>query len=183
MALREVLVYPDPRLRQHSLPVVDFEAAQPVIRDLLESMQASGHSVGIAAPQIGELLRIIVIDCSQHVKKSLGQLVLVNPVIVSREDHYSMREGCMSLPDYLGPVNRARRVRVSAQDALGNPFEIQAAKFEAVVLQHEIDHLDGVLFIDRVASPRTELIRRSQMMQERQRAQEHSQDPSPDPIP
>ncbi|MGE3725490.1 MAG: peptide deformylase [Candidatus Sericytochromatia bacterium] len=165
MAIREVLVYPDPRLRQNALAVADFSAAQQVIQDLCDTMSASGHSVGIAAPQIGALLRIIVIDCSKHVKKSQGQLVLVNPVILAREDHYSMREGCMSLPDYLGPVSRARRIRVQAQDPTGMTFEIQAAKFEAVVIQHEIDHLDGILFIDRVASPRTELMRRSQMMQ------------------
>jgi peptide deformylase len=165
MAIREVLVYPHPLLRQVALAVEDFSAAQPVIQDLCDTMNASGHSVGIAAPQLGSLLRIIVIDCSKHVKKSQGPLVLVNPVILEREEHYSMREGCMSLPDYLGPVSRARRIRVRAQDPTGMAFEIQAAKFEAVVIQHEIDHLDGILFIDRVASPRTELMRRSQMLQ------------------
>lgn len=171
MAIREVLVYPHPLLRQVALAVEDFSAAQPVIQDLCETMNASGHSVGIAAPQMGSLLRIIVIDCSKHVKKSQGPLVLVNPVILAREEHYSMREGCMSLPDYLGPVSRSRRIRVRAQDANGMAFEIQAAKFESVVIQHEIDHLNGILFIDRVASPRTELMRRSQMLQ-RQPSQE-----------
>lgn len=165
MAIRPVLVYPDPLLRQISQPVQDFAQARAVIADLCDTMNASGHSVGIAAPQIGALWRIIVIDCAKHVKKSLGQLVLVNPVIVAREEVYSMREGCMSLPDYLGPVSRSRRIRVQAQDAQGTPFEVQASKFEAVVIQHEIDHLDGILFIDRVNSPRTELMRRSQLMQ------------------
>jgi peptide deformylase len=165
MPLREVLVYPDPRLRQKSLPVTDLQAAQRVCQDLLDTMTASGHSVGIAAPQIGEMLRIIVIDCSQHVKKSLGLQVLINPEIIAQEESYSMREGCMSLPDYLGPVPRARRIRVKACNAQGQICEFQAAKFEAVVIQHEIDHLDGILFIDRVVSPRTQLMQRSQLMQ------------------
>lgn len=165
MPIRDVLTYPDPRLRLVSAPVEDIAAAQGVIQDLCDTMDASGHSVGIAAPQIGELLRIIVIDCSKHVKKSQGQLVLVNPEVVATEGTYSMREGCMSLPDYLGPVTRPRRIQVKALDRHGHPLELQVAKFEAIVIQHEIDHLNGVLFIDRVASPRTELMRRSALMQ------------------
>jgi len=170
MAVRQVLTYPDRRLRQRCAPVTDLAAAMQLIQDLLDTMEASSHSVGIAAPQIGELLRVIVIDCSAHVKKSLGRLVLVNPVIVTQEDNYSMREGCMSLPDYLGPVNRSRRITVQGLDATGQALELKAQKFEAVVIQHEIDHLDGVLFIDRVASPRTQLLRRSELLQQRRNA-------------
>ncbi|PIQ28288.1 peptide deformylase [bacterium (Candidatus Blackallbacteria) CG17_big_fil_post_rev_8_21_14_2_50_48_46] len=165
MAIREVLTAPDPRLRQQCKAVQNISEVQELIQDLLDTMHASGHSVGIAAPQIGVLERVIVIDCTKHVKKSLGPLVLVNPVILQREDSYAMREGCMSLPDFLGPVTRARRIKVSALNREGQTIEIQAAKFEAVVIQHEIDHLDGILFIDRVSSPRTELIRRSEQMQ------------------
>lgn len=165
MAVREVLTYPDRRLRQVCALVEDLTAVQEVVQDLCDTLQAAGHSVGIAAPQIGVLLRVIVIDCSAHVKKSLGQLVLINPVIVAREETYSLREGCMSLPDYLGSVKRARRITVQALNAQGQPLELKAQKFEAVVIQHEIDHLDGVLFIDRVSSPRTELLRRSERLQ------------------
>lgn len=171
--MRQVLKYPDSRLRQVSLPVSDLEAAQPVIDELLEIMQASGHSVGIAAPQIGELLRIVVMDCSAHVKKSLGCLVLVNPVVVAHEGIYTMREGCMSVPDYLGSVTRPRRVTVQALDRAGQKLEIQAKKFEAMVIQHEIDHLDGILFVDRVSS-KTALLRRSELA--RQKAEQKAAD-------
>lgn len=167
MAVREVLRYPDRRLRQRCTPVEDLAAAQDVIQDLCDTLQASGHGVGIAAPQIGELLRIIVIDCQAHAKKSLGLQVLINPVITASEAHYSLREGCMSLPDYLGPVDRARRITLEALSPTGEKLTLQAQKFEAVVIQHEIDHLDGVLFIDRVSSPRTQLLRRSELLKQR----------------
>jgi len=166
MAIHEVLKYPDKRLRQKSEPVLDFKSAQVVIDDLLEIMQASGHSVGIAAPQIGVLLRIVVIDCSAHVKKSLGPLILVNPMILESEGIYTMREGCMSLPDYLGSVTRPRRVLVRAQDRQGEFFDVEAKKFESIVIQHEIDHLDGILFIDRVVS-KAGLMRRSEMLRQK----------------
>lgn len=168
MAIRKVLTYPDKRLRQKSEPVTDFQAAQLIIDDLLEIMTESGHSVGIAAPQVGVLLRIVVVDCSAHVKKSLGRLVLVNPVVLNTEGTYTMREGCMSLPDYLGSVTRPRRVTVRAQDREGEFFEIEAKKFESIVIQHEIDHLDGILFIDRVVS-KTGLMRRSELLQQKKR--------------
>lgn len=163
MAVREVLRYPDARLRQKALTVDDWAQAQRIAADLIDTMEASGHSVGIAAPQIGELQRVVIVDCSDKVKKSLGRLVLVNPVIVAREGQYSMREGCMSLPDYLGQVTRARRITVQARDSRGAEIEIQAKKFEAVVIQHEMDHLDGILFIDRISSLKTDLLRRSDL--------------------
>lgn len=165
MAVCNVLRYPDKRLRLKSEPVTDFVSVQTVIDDLLDTMAASGHSVGIAAPQIGALWRIVVVDCSVHVKKSLGLLVLVNPIVVESEGSYSMREGCMSLPDYLGQVMRPRRVRIRAQGRDGHFFEVEAKKFESIVLQHEIDHLDGILFIDRVVS-KAGLLRRSEMLQQ-----------------
>jgi len=168
MTIREVLKYPDKRLRQKSELVTDFNTAQLVIDDLLETMNASGHSVGIAAPQIGMLLRIVVIDCSIHVKKSLGQLVLVNPIILETEGSYSMREGCMSLPDYLGQVTRPRRIRVQSQDRYGERFEFEAKKFESIVIQHEIDHLEGILFIDKVLS-KTGLLRRSEILRSKKK--------------
>ncbi len=160
MAIRPVLEYPHPCLRQLSLPVQDLAAAQPVVDDLLDTMIAAGHSVGIAAPQIGVNLRIVVMDCSDKVKNSLGQLVLINPELIALEGEYSMREGCMSLPDYLGTVSRPRRVTVRALTRDGETVEILAKKFEAMVIQHEIDHLDGILFIDRVSSLKTDLLRR-----------------------
>ncbi|HEY9839499.1 MAG: peptide deformylase [Candidatus Sericytochromatia bacterium] len=166
MSVREVLTYPDPRLRQVCRPVEDVAdpAIQAIIQDLIDTGTASGHSVGIAAPQIGELWRIVYIDCSAHVPKGFGPQLLINPEIIAREDSYSMREGCMSLPEYVGPVPRARRVTVKALDRQGREIELKAAKFEAVVVQHELDHLDGVLFIDRMVSPKTDLMRRIDLL-------------------
>lgn len=166
MALRSVLTYPDPRLRQLSLPVENCEAPdiQQLIEDLVKTGEASGHSVGIAAPQIGALWRIIYINCSAHVPKGLGPQVLINPRIIAQEDSYRMREGCMSLPEYVGPVPRARRIVVQALTPQGQQVELKAAKFEAVVIQHEIDHLDGVLFIDRMVSLKTDLLRRADLL-------------------
>ena len=166
MPQREVLTYPNPLLRQKSLAVEDFLAPeiQAVIQDLIDTSMASGHSVGIAAPQIGELWRIVYIDCSKHASKGMGPQLLINPLIIEREDTYQMREGCMSLPDYVGPVPRARRIMVQALNREGQAVEFKAAKFEAVVIQHELDHLDGVLFIDRMVSLKTDLLRRADLL-------------------
>lgn len=171
MAIREVLTYPHPLLRQVSQPVPDVAdaAIQDLIRDLIDTGSHAGHSVGIAAPQIGALWRIVYIDCSAHVPKGLGPQVLINPEILSREDSYAMREGCMSVPEYVGPVPRARRIVVRATTPAGEWVELKAAKFEAVVIQHEIDHLDGVLFIDRMLSPKTDLIRRIDLLKRNSR--------------
>jgi peptide deformylase len=166
MAIREVLVSPHPLLRQVCAAVDDPESeqVQRVIEDLRDTCEASGHSVGIAAPQLGSLLRIVYINCSHHVPKGLGPQVLINPVITSREDSYQMREGCMSLPEYVGPVPRSRRITLTALDAKGQSRELRAAKFEAVVIQHELDHLDGILFIDRMVSLKTDLLRRVELL-------------------
>lgn len=166
MAVRDVLVYPDTRLRQLSQPVTEVQdpVIQAVIQDLIDTGRASGHSVGIAAPQIGALWRIVYIDCSAHVPKGLGPQILINPEILTREDSYAMREGCMSLPEYVGPVPRARRITFRALNRAGEALEFKAAKFEAVVVQHELDHLDGVLFIDRMVSPKTDLMKRIDLL-------------------
>lgn len=128
MTVRALLTYPHPLLRQHSLTVIEptGNLCQQVIQDLCDTMDHSGHSVGIAAPQIGELQRIIVVDCSQKVKNSLGRLILINPEIIEQEDVYTMREGCMSLPEYVGQVTRHRRITVQALDQQGQMIRVQA---------------------------------------------------------
>lgn len=168
MTVREVLTSPHPLLREVCATVTDVSdpVVQQLIADLRDTCSASGHSVGIAAPQIGSLLRVVYIDCSCHAPKGLGPQVLVNPVISSREDSYQMREGCMSLPDYVGPVPRSRRITVTALDEHGQLRELKAAKFEAVVIQHELDHLDGILFIDRMVSLKTDLIKRVELLRQ-----------------
>lgn len=163
MAVRDILVYPDERLKEISASVTELtDEIKGVIQDLVDIMDDTSHSVGIAAPQIGELYRIIAIDASKNKKceNHHGKLVLINPEIVKWEGIMQFREGCMSVPDYTGNVNRARKVIVQYQDENFEDKVIEAEDFEAVLLQHEIDHLDGILFVDRIISKRTDLFRR-----------------------
>ena len=163
MTVQNIILYPDPLLK------VVCDRARPedqrvlsLIADLIDTMRAGRGSVGIAAPQIGMTLRVCVVDVSAHKlgKESHGLLVLVNPEILSRQGAGIMREGCMSVPDYTGDVERAQHVSIRFADMLGGVREIEANGFEAVAIQHEIDHLDGILFLDRVTSVKTGLFRR-----------------------
>jgi len=163
MAVREVLVYPDPRLKEIAADVEEADDyIKQVIEDLTDTMEASGHSTGIAATQIGESVRIVVADASKNKKcdNHHGRLVMINPEIMKWEGMLQFREGCMSVPDFTGNVNRARRILIRYQDENMESRVIEAEGFEAVLLQHETDHLDGTLFIDRVISKRTDLFRR-----------------------
>jgi peptide deformylase len=155
--VREVLLYPHPALKE-----VAREAHEPgeiarVARDLEDTMDAFGHCVGLAATQLGEMLRIVVVDVSGHRKaaSSNGRLLLVNPRIVAAEGAEVGREGCLSIPDLTANVRRATRIEVEAGDR-----RIVSEGFEARCLQHEIDHLDGLLFLDRVDSLTADVFRR-----------------------
>jgi peptide deformylase len=126
-------------------------------------MLASGHSVGVAAPQIGDLRRVAVVDVSRSKlgrDNHHGLLTMVNPEIISRSGQKVMREGCMSVPDYTGNVTRAAEIVVEFRDRDGSERVIRASGFEAVAIQHELDHLDGLLFLDRVSSLKTDVFRR-----------------------
>lgn len=134
-----------------------------LIDDLVDTMAAGPGSVGVAAPQIGVTLRVCVVDVSASrlgKENNHGLLTLINPEIVRREGEAVMREGCMSVPDYTGDVERATTVSVVFLDRNGKRREIEASGFEAVAIQHEMDHLDGLLFLDRIASLKTGLFRR-----------------------
>ena len=164
MAVREIRVYPDPVLKQICTPIAVFDqSVDNLIQDLIDTMLESGHSVGVAAPQIGEPRRVVVVDVS---KSKLGRdsnhglLVMVNPLILESEGRTTMREGCMSVPDYTGNVTRAETVLVQYLDRAGGEKVINANGFEAVAIQHEMDHLDGLLFLDRVSSLKTDVFRR-----------------------
>lgn len=163
MAVKEVLVYPNPTLKEISEDVTALtDEVKKTINDLLDTMEASNHSVGIAAPQIGKLFRIIAFDASKNKKcdNNHGKMIMINPEILKWEGIIQFREGCMSVPDYTGNVNRARKILVQYQDENLQQKALEAEEFEAVLIQHEMDHLDGVLFIDRVVSKRTDLFRR-----------------------
>ncbi|HSL91305.1 MAG TPA: peptide deformylase [Candidatus Limnocylindrales bacterium] len=147
--LRPILIYPDPFLTKKASPVsrVD-DTIRELIRDLFETMR-SASGVGLAATQIGAGKRVIVVDIS-HVEQEAAPLALVNPEIVESKGLEEGTEGCLSIPGVEGVVPRAESVLVKALDAQGRPVQISAGGLLARALQHEIDHLDGILFIDRI---------------------------------
>ncbi|MBN2645094.1 MAG: peptide deformylase [Desulfuromonadaceae bacterium] len=165
MAVREIRVYPDPCLKQ----VCDAaepgtEETRQLVEDLIDTMYEAGHSVGVAAPQIGVCKRVAVVDVSHSKlgqKHNHGLLVLINPEILERSGSKTMREGCMSVPDYTGNVERAREIVVQFTDRSGQDQVIRSKGFEAVAIQHELDHLDGFLFLDRVDN-KSEIFKRKQ---------------------
>jgi peptide deformylase len=164
VAVRDVLVHPDPLLKRvaRRLQPTERDLAERVAADLLDTMRAGPRTVGVAAPQIGELVRLVVVDCSTHPKATAhhGLLRLVNPAVVAAEGSEIGREGCLSIPEITANVRRATAVVVEATDPSGIEVRIEAEGFEARALQHEIDHLDGVLILDRVASLDTDVFRR-----------------------
>ena len=131
--------------------------------DLLDTMRSFPGCVGIAAPQIGELVRLVAVDVSEHPKAPAsvhGELVLVDPVVTGAAGAKVAREGCLSIPHLTANVRRATEIAVSARTPAGEAVEIEAEGFEARCLLHEIDHLDGLLFLDRVDSLATDVFRR-----------------------
>ena len=164
MAVCEILIYPDQRLKTSCSSVDTMTAdVDTLIQNLVDTMLASGHSVGVAAPQIGALLRVAVVDVSRSKlgrDNHHGLLTMVNAEIISRSGQKVMREGCMSVPDYTGNVTRSEEIVVEFLDRDGSDRVIRASGFEAVAIQHELDHLDGLLFLDRVSSLKTDVFRR-----------------------
>ncbi|PLY17222.1 MAG: peptide deformylase [Sedimenticola sp.] len=163
MAVLEILTIPDERLKRVSQPVEVFDDELRAFIDDLEETRLDGPAaVGIAAPQVGREQRILIMDVSNTRKPvpNHGYLVLINPEITHWDGYEMGREGCLSVPDYTGNVIRATHIKVKAQDPHGQPLEYEMEGYEARALQHEMDHLDGMLFIDRVVSRRTDLFRR-----------------------
>lgn len=164
MPSQNILTFPHPLLkkRSHRVEVVDAPILG-LITDLIDTMKAGPGSVGVAAPQIGVSLCACVVDVSEnrHGKdNNHGLLVMLNPAILSSSGSSIMREGCMSVPDYTGDVERATLVTVEYMDQEGKIRTVEASGFEAVAIQHEMDHLDGILFLDRIISLKTGLFRR-----------------------
>jgi len=160
---RPIITLPDARLRKTSQPVTVFgKVLAGQFADMEASMRAGPGGVGVAAPQLGTNSRMVVIDCTAPRRpcRNHGLLYLVNPEIIECSGGDILgREGCLSVPDWVGMVPRARCVRLKYQDVEGLVHEIETSGFEARVVQHEVDHLDGILFIDRVVSTH-DLIRR-----------------------
>ena len=157
MALLDILHFPDPRLRKISRPVDNIDASLiQLLDDMLETMyQAPG--IGLAAPQVNVHKRVVTIDVSE---KKDSPLFLINPVIVASEGEEQMEEGCLSVPDQYAPVTRAESVEVEYLDRDGNPQKLASDGLLAVCIQHEIDHLDGKLFVDYLSPLKRTRIRK-----------------------
>ncbi len=165
MAKREILHFPDPRLRNLARPVeeVDEEIRQ-LVDDMFETMY-DAPGIGLAAIQINVAKRVIVVDVSEDKSEPL---CFINPEILQKEGEESMDEGCLSVPEIYETVTRAEKIRVRALDREGNSFEMDADGLLAVCIQHEIDHLDGKLFVDYLSNLKRQRIRKKLEKQSRQ---------------
>ncbi|AIW15588.1 peptide deformylase [Vibrio tubiashii] len=145
MAVLDILTAPDPRLKITAEKVTDIASIQSLIDDMLETLYATDNGIGLASTQVGRKEAVVIIDLSDNRDEPL---ILVNPEVVSGENKAFGQEGCLSVPDYYAEVERFTSVVVSALDREGNPITVESDEFLAIVMQHEIDHLSGNLFID-----------------------------------
>lgn len=171
MPERSVAVLPDAVLKRRAVPC---DPDPDLARDLLDTMRVSPGCVGLAAPQIGVSRRAFCVDVSGHRSqvppaRNHGEFVLFDPQLLLAEGSEVRREGCLSVPDFTADVRRALRVVVRGLDETGAERVLEADGFEARALQHELDHLDGLLILDRVASLRTDVFRRKTYQQRRDR--------------
>jgi peptide deformylase len=149
--------WPDPVLAKKGEPVTVFDAKlKKLVEEMFDSMYAA-QGIGLAAPQISISQRLTVIDCSFK-KNPEEKIVLINPEIIEREGKQVEEEGCLSLPEIPEKVSRAAKVKVRAQDVTGEWFEVEGTELLARAMQHEIDHLDGILFIDRLSRLKRDLV-------------------------
>lgn len=161
MAVRPILHYPDKRLREPGKPVTEFgDELGALIDDMAETMYAA-PGVGLAAPQIGVSLRLFIIDVATDDDEPSDLRVFCNPEILDRIGTTTFDEGCLSFPGAREEIERAERVRVRAQDRTGNTFELEAEGLLAIAIQHENDHLDGKLMIDKLGVLRKRMLHRS----------------------
>ena len=157
MAVLPIKIYPDPILRDPGAVVSDFNLDLRKFLDSMADTMYHAEGIGLAAPQVGVSRRVAVVDVSQE---SQERIDLVNPKIISKSGSVPSEEGCLSIPKYRETVKRSEKIVVQAQDGAGKEFELQAEGLLAICLQHEIDHLDGVLFIDHLSRLKRELFKR-----------------------
>jgi peptide deformylase len=178
MAIREILVYPDPRLRQVAQPVACVDQdIQQIVDDMAETMYAA-PGVGLAANQIGVLKRVFVIDIAGDDDPS-DLRVFINPELLEMSGTQTWTEGCLSFPGASEEIKRAERVRVRALDREGHPFELEAEGLMAVAIQHENEHLDGVLMIDKLNAIKKRLLSSKLAKRSKKSASQSSRHPSP----
>ncbi|MCO6412879.1 MAG: peptide deformylase [Thiogranum sp.] len=172
MTMLQILHFPDPRLRTPATPVgVVDEQIRDLVDNMFETMYAA-PGIGLAATQVNVHKRVIVIDVSEHQDQPM---VFINPEILAKDGTEEMDEGCLSVPGVYERVQRAERVKVRAQDRDGKPFELDADGLLAVCIQHEIDHLDGKLFVDYLSQLKRVRIRKKLEKQRR-----HTEEEAPD---
>jgi len=169
MALLPILEFPDPRLRTRATPVTEVDASiRKLIDDMFETMYAA-PGIGLAATQVNVHKRVLVVDVSQD---RSAPLVLINPEIVSREGVEETEEGCLSVPGVYDKVTRAERIKVRTLDRAGKQIEIEADGLLAVCIQHEMDHLEGKLFVDYLSELKRTRIRKKLEKDRKDRATE-----------
>ncbi|MCK5870102.1 peptide deformylase [Methylococcaceae bacterium CS5] len=157
MSILSILEFPDPRLRTVAKPVANVDKAiESLVDDMLEAMYEA-HGVGLAATQVDIHKRIIVIDTSEDKN---NPLCLINPEIIKQMGEEESDEGCLSVPGVFEPVTRAEEITVTAQDQQGKTFELEAGGLLAVCIQHEMDHLQGKLFVDYLSSLKRQRIKK-----------------------
>ena len=157
MAVLDILIYPDPRLRQRAGRVADFgRQTQQLIDDMVETMYAA-QGIGLAATQVNEAKQIIVIDISPDKSNCL---IIVNPKILQHQGLRETEEGCLSVPGVYAPVSRSEHIRLQAQDRDGNEFIRDYDDMLGICIQHEMDHLDGKVFVDYLSRLKQERIRK-----------------------
>jgi peptide deformylase len=163
MAIRKILHYPDKRLRNKAEKVTKFDASlAALIEDMAETMYAA-PGVGLAAPQIGESVRLFIVDIATGDDEPSDLRVFVNPEIIERHGDITWEEGCLSFPGIHEEIDRSERVKVRAQDRDGKTFELEAEGLLAVAIQHELDHLEGKLMVDHLGMLRKRVVHREMM--------------------
>ncbi|ELA09154.1 peptide deformylase [Moraxella macacae 0408225] len=175
MSIRNILSYPDPRLRTIAKPVESFDVnLQTLIDDMFQTMYAA-KGVGLAATQIDEHIQLIVMDLSEEGNQPQ---VFINPVVTPLvEEQFTYEEGCLSVPDYYDKVDRPKKVKINAKDREGNDFELEAEGLLAVCIQHEIDHLNGKLFVDYLSKLKQDRARDRvrKVIKQREKEAQHKQ--------
>lgn len=164
MAILEILVYPDERLRTVAKPVKTVDdRIRELVKDMLETMY-DANGIGLAATQVDVHEQVIVMDLSEERN---SPLVLINPNIVERNGEQVYDEGCLSIPEYYAPVKRAEHIIITAMDAQGEIFELEAEGLQAVCIQHEMDHLAGKVFVDYLSRLKQDRVRKKMVKRAR----------------
>lgn len=172
MAVRKILHYPEPLLKEKSVTVAEFnDELRQLAADMAETMY-DAPGVGLAAPQVGELKRLIVIDCSANEEPN-DLIIAVNPEIIATEGDSIEEEGCLSVPGFWASVKRAETVTMRYQDVEGNIHERTADGLLGICMQHELDHLEGILFVDRLSPLKRSLFRKKYLKMLKEREQQN----------